>query len=140
MIITGLWMLNQVLDSVGFLGRSYVQLPGIPGEYDVWTYHDVAYALLWVSYIGLVLWENHWKSVRKTVGRVEIAILGFAFLTAGLWISQDFMNAVLVLHRSFVDMPFFVDKLDLYQTRDLVILLTTLAFVSYYALSRVATD
>ncbi len=139
MVSAGLWMLNQVLDSVAIFGRAYVDVPGYPAQVDVWTYHDTAYTLLWVSYIGLVLWEiTPWKPGHLRVGRVVIALLGFAILTAGLWISQDLMNAVLTLHRSTVDLPFFVVTLDLFQTRDLVILLTSLAYFVFYILSRVA--
>jgi hypothetical protein len=139
MLSVGFWMLNQVLDSVVILGRNYVDVPGYPAQVNVWTYHDAAYTLLWVSYVGLVLWEiTPWKPGQRSVGRVVIALLGFALLTAGLWISQDLMNAVLSLHRSFVDLPFFVTTLDLYETRDAVMLLTVLAYMSFYALIRVS--
>ncbi len=139
MLSLGLWMLNQVLDSVVILGRNYVDVPGYPAQVGVWAYHDAAYALLWISYVGLVLWEiTPWKPGQLTPGRVMVALFGFALLTAGLWISQDLMNAVLVLHRPLVDLPFFVTNLDLYATRDAVMLLTSLAYVIFYGLIRVS--
>ena len=138
MVALGLWMLNQVIDSVSILGRSFVDVPGYPAQVDVWTYHDAAYALLWTSYAILVLWEiTPWKPGRLTSGRVAIALFGFALLTAGLWLSQDLMNAVLILHRQSVDLPFFVASLDLYQARDLAVLLSTLSFIGFYVLTRI---
>lgn len=139
MVSVGLWMLNQVIDSVSILGRSFVDVPGYPAQVSVWTYHDAAYGLLWISYVILVLWEiTPWKPGRITSGRVVIALFGFALLTAGLWISQDLMNAVLALHRTSVDLPFFVTSLDLYQTRDLVVLLSALSYISFFVLTRIA--
>ncbi|MDE1852918.1 MAG: hypothetical protein KGI38_04115 [Thaumarchaeota archaeon] len=139
MLSVGFWMLNQVLDAVVILGRSYVDVPGYPAQVSVWVYHDAAYTLLWVSYVGLVLWEiTPWKPNQRTVGRVLIALFGFALLTAGLWLSQDLMNAVLVLHRPLVDFPFFITSVDWYATRDVIMLLTVLAYIMFYALIRVS--
>ena len=131
-------MLNQVLDSVIVFGRGSVDVPGFPTPVDVWSYHDAAYALLWLVYVILVLWEiAPWKPGRLTIGKVIITLFGFALLTSALWISQDLMNAVLNQSRASVDLPFFVAKLDLYQTRDAVMLLVLLSFVSFYILNRV---
>ena len=139
MFSLGFWMLNQVLDSVAILDRSSVDVPGFVVQIDVWTYHDAAYALLWSTFVLMVLWEiAPWKPGQLTTGRVLIALIGFAFLTAGLWVSQDIMNATLILHKSSVDLPFFLAKLDLYQSRDLVMLLTVDAFAGFYAFTRVA--
>ncbi len=137
MLTAGLWMLNQVLDSVVAFGRGYVDFPYYPAHVDIWFYHDIAYALLWVAYAGLVLWEvAPWRNRQLGVGRFIIALLGFAILTAGLWLSQDLMNAVLVLHRSYVDLPFSIASTDLYQTRDIATTLVVLAYVGFFALDR----
>jgi hypothetical protein len=135
----GFWVLNQTMDAVVLLHRAYVEVPFYPAPIDVWTYHDYGFALLWVAYVGLILWEiTPWKPGRLTSGRVLIGLFGFALLTAGLWLSQDAMNAELVLHRSFVDLPFFLTSVDLYVTRDLAVLLVGAAFVGFYALIRVS--
>ncbi|MDG6956807.1 MAG: hypothetical protein JRN11_08300 [Nitrososphaerota archaeon] len=139
MVAIGFWMLNQVLDSVVIFGRSFVNVPGYPAPVSVWTYHDAAFSLLWVAYAGLVAWEmTPWAPGQLTSGRVLIAIFGFALLTAGLWISQDLMNAILILNRTYVDLPFFLGRLDQYQTRDAVSTLVILSYVSFYVLIRIA--
>ena len=135
MISGGLWMLGQVLDSVVILGRSTVNIPGFPASVSVWFYHDVSYTLLWAAYVGLVVWEiRPWRPGQITGWRFVIILFGFALLTAALWISQDLMNAVLDLHRTTVDLPFFAGTLDEYQTRDLVFALVALSYVGFYAL------
>ncbi len=137
-IASGLWALDQVFDSVIVLGRDFVNLPFSGTPVDVWTYHDIAYVLLWVSYVALVTWEvTPWRPGHLTNGKVVAAFVGFVLLTAGLWLTQDTMNAVLTLHRSTIDLPFFVMGLDLYQSRDLILLLTTLSYVGFYATIRV---
>ena len=139
MLSLGLWGLNQALDSIIILGRNFVDVPGYPVQVSVWTYHDAAFALLWASYVGFVLWEVvPWRPRELTSGKIIIALLGFALLTAGLWLSQDLMNAVLVLNRTSVDLPFFIARLDLYQTRDLVIVLVSLSYITFFTLARVA--
>jgi hypothetical protein len=139
LFVLGFWALEQTLDSVVSLKRGYVDLPISGVRMDVWSYHDFAYVLLWVAFVGVVLFEAaHWKPFRLTVGRVVIPLLGFVFLTAGLWLSQDIMNAVLVLGRDYVDLPFFMAKPDLLVTRDLVTLLVVLGFLSFHSLSRLA--
>jgi len=133
----GFWALQQTLDSVVSLGRNFVDLPFGGMRTDVWTYHDLAYTLLWFSYVGLVVFEAaHWKPFRLTVSRVLASVFGFALLTSGLWLAQDVMDAVLVLNRDYVDMPFFVARLDLLNVRDLVSLLVTLGFLSFLCLIR----
>ena len=71
-----------------------------------------------------------------TRGMVIIALLGFASLTAGLWLTQDVMNAVFSLNRSYVDLPFFAFKSDLYTVRDAARMLIILGYVLFYALIR----
>lgn len=133
----GLWSLNQVLDSVIALGRGYVNVPGFTGPVSVWSYHDFSYAALWGSYTGLVVLDaKPWRPGGITIPRVLAFLAGFVVLTAGLWISQDVMNAALILHRTVVDLPFFVTSLDLYQARTLVVLLVCLPLVAYYSLTR----
>jgi len=114
----GYWMIVQTMNAVVLLKRDYVDLPIHGLQLDVWLYHDAAYAPLWLSYVGIVVWEVvPWKKGRLTSGRVIISLLGFAVLTAGLWLIQDIMNAVLILKRNYVDMPFFAMSPDLYNTR-----------------------
>lgn len=135
----GFWILNQTLDAVLSLHRSFVDLPFYPVPIDVWTYHDYGFALLWFSFVGFVFWETTpWKSGHLTGGRALISLVGFAVLTGGLWLSQDLMNAVLVLGRGYVDFPFFVERLDVWATRDVVNLLTSGGFVVFFTLIRVA--
>lgn len=71
-----------------------------------------------------------------TRGMVITALLGFACLTAGLWLTQDTMNAVLSLNRTYVDFPFFAWKSDLYTARDAARMLMILGFVLFYAFIR----
>ncbi|QQG48183.1 MAG: hypothetical protein HY247_05350 [archaeon] len=135
----GYWALNQTLDSVTILHRAFVDLPFSPWRLDVWTYHDVAFTLLWVSYVGFALWEAlPWRFAQHHVARAAIALFGFSVLTAGLWLAQDLMNAVLVLRRGYVDFPFFLSRPDLLATRDIVELLVPAGFLSLFALNRVA--
>lgn len=141
MLAAGLWMLGQVMDAVVEFGRDFVNFPGYSGVVNVWLYHDLAFTLLWGSFALIALWDIRApRPGQLTTGRVLIILFGFALLTAGLWISQDLMDSALLLHRPFVDLPFFVASLDLLQTRDLVLVLTTLAFVSYYVLNKVVAD
>ncbi len=139
LFVAGFWMLNQTLDTVVILGRNFVNLPSYPLPIDVWTYHDGSYTLLWTAYLGLVIWEiTPWKPGHLTSGRIIIALLGFATLTAGLWLAQDTMNAVLVLNRKYVDFPFFLASGDIYVSRDISILLVALGFVGFHTLVRVS--
>ncbi|MBI4257515.1 MAG: hypothetical protein HY619_01040 [Thaumarchaeota archaeon] len=129
------------MNSVVLLGRDYVDLPFYSLRVDVWFYHDVSYILLWLSYAGFVIWEiTPWRKGRLTSGRVVIALSGFALLTAGLWLTQDVMNAVLILNRAYVDFPFFAWKPDLYNARDAARLLIILGFVGFYSLIRVSGE
>jgi hypothetical protein len=131
-------MLNQTLDSVVILGRDYVNIPSYPLPISVWPYHDAAYALLWLSYFGFVLWDvTSWKH-GHLIGGVVVALFGFSLLTAGLWLAQDTMNAVLILGRTFVDYPFLLARLDTFGSRDASVLLVVLGFIAYFALRRVA--
>lgn len=59
-------------------------------------------------------------------------------LTAGLWLAQDTMNAVLVLNRKYVDFPFFLASGDVYMSRDISVLLVALGFVGFQTLVRVS--
>ena len=133
--VIGFWMLNQVLDAAVFIGREFVTAPWFSGQVDVWTYHDLAYLLLWGGYLGLAtLAVEPWVPGNLSNGRVVATLLGFLLLTAGLWLAQDSMNASLVSGRAFVDLPFFASRLDLYQTRDAVDLLVGGGFLVFYAL------
>lgn len=139
--VVGYWMLEQTMNSVVLLRRGFVDLPFQALRLDVWFYHDVAYALLWLSYVGFVVWEVvPWRKGRLTSGRVFISVLGFAVLTAGLWLIQDVMNAVLILNKNYVDMPFFVSSLDIYNTRDLATLLVFLGFIGFFVLIRLSRE
>ena len=132
----GLWMLEQTMNSVVILRRDFVDVPFDGLQVDVWFYHDVAYVLLWLSYVGFVLLETAPWRRQLTLGRASASVLGFISVTAGLWLTQDTMNAVLSLNLTHVDFPFFVLKPDLYNARDAARLLVLLGFVGFYALSR----
>ena len=137
--VVGFWMLEQTMNSVVIFGRDYVDLPFYGLRIDVWFYHDISYALLWISYVGFVFREiTPWRKGEMTSGRVLIALLGFASLTAGLWLTQDTMNAVLTLGRSYVDFPFFAWKPDLHNARDAARMLVILGYVGFHVLVRVA--
>ena len=100
MFIIGFWMLEQTMNSVVILKRDFVDL-AFDRRMDVWRYHDISYGLLWVSYVGFVLREiTPWRKGELTSSGVIISLLGFASLTAGLFLSQDTMNAVLILDRA----------------------------------------
>jgi len=138
MFIIGFWMLEQTMNSVVILKRDFVDL-AFNLRMDVWRYHDISYALLWLSYIGFVIREiTPWKKGELTSGRVIISLLGFASLTAGLFLSQDVMNAVLILDRSYIDYPFFVWKPDLFNARDSARMLIIFGYVGFFALIRMA--
>jgi len=138
-LVMGYWMVEPTMNAVVLLKRDYVDLPIHGLQLDVWFYHDAAYALLWLSYVGIVVWKIvPWKKGRLTSGRVVISLLGFAVLTAGLWLIQDVMNAVLILKRNYVDMPFFAMGLDLYNTRDLTTLCIILGFLGFFLLIRLS--
>lgn len=137
MFVVGHWMLEQTMNSVVILKRNYVDVPFYFLQVDVWLYHDLAYALIWLSYLGLISCEiTPWRRVQLTRGMVITALLGFACLTAGLWLTQDTMNAVLSLNRTYVDFPFFAWKSDLYTARDAARMLMILGFVLFYAFIR----
>ncbi|HKT22331.1 MAG TPA: hypothetical protein VJR06_06980 [Nitrososphaerales archaeon] len=139
LFIAGFWMLSQTLDAVVVLGRGYVNIPSYPLPVSVWPYHDAAYLLLWISYVGFVLWDiAPWMGGRFTASRTVIALFGFSLLTSGLWLAQDTMNAVLVLGRDFVDYPFLLASPDVHITRDASTLLVVIGFLAYFALDRVA--
>lgn len=134
----GFWTLNQTLDAVVVLNRAFVDVPLYPAQVDVWSYHDVSFSFLWVSYVGLVLWElTPWRPGNLKLAGVAAALLGFTILTAGLWLAQDIMNAAILSHRAYVDLPFFVERLDLLAIRDFVLLLTTGGFLLFYVMTRV---
>ena len=138
MFIIGFWMLEQTMNSVVILKRDFVDL-AFDRRMDVWRYHDISYGLLWVSYVGFVLREiTPWRKGELTSSGVIISLLGFASLTAGLFLSQDTMNAVLILNRSFVDYPFFVWKPDLFNARDSARMLVIFGYVGFFALIRMA--
>jgi len=138
MFIIGFWMLEQTMNSVVILKRDFVDL-AFDRRMDVWRYHDISYGLLWVSYVGFVLREiTPWRKGELTSSGVIISLLGFASLTAGLFLSQDTMNAVLILNRSFVDYPFFVWKPDLFNARDSARMLVIFGYVGFFALIRIA--
>ena len=135
LFVLGFWALEQTMFAVAILGRDYVNLPFGPATLDVWTYHDIAYSLIWLAYVGVVAFEAlRWRPFRFTVPRVLVSLFGFAVVTAGLWLSQDMMNSVLVLGRGYVDMPFYVARPDLLNTMSLVTLLVPLGFISFFAL------
>ncbi len=138
MFIIGFWMLEQTMNSVVILKRDFVDL-AFDRRMDVWRYHDISYGLLWVSYVGFVLREiTPWRKGELTSSGVIISLLGFASLTAGLFLSQDTMNAVLILNRSYVDYPFFVWKPDLFNARDSARMLVIFGYVGFFALIRIA--
>ena len=135
----GFWTLNQTLDAVVSLDRAYVNVPFYPVPVDVWTYHDLSFTCLWLAYAGLAAWEiAPWRHGQMKLAGVVAALLGFLLLTAGLWLAQDIMNASLLSQRSFVDFPFFVERLDLLATRDVVLLLVSGGFVLFYVLTRIS--
>ncbi len=126
----GVWTLYQTMNSVVSLDRGYVNVPFYPLPVDVWSYHDISYTLIWLAYIGFVIWKTTpWKSGSLTTGRVLVALIGFALVTAGLWLTQDVMNAVLMLGRQFIDLPFFAARLDLLNAADAGQVLVLLGFV-----------
>lgn len=134
----GFWMLEQTMNSVVILKRDFVDLP-FNLRMDVWRYHDISYGLLWISYVGFVLREiTPWRKGELTSSGVVISLLGFASLTAGLFLSQDVMNAVLILDRAYIDFPFFVWKPDLFNARDSARMLIIFGYVGFFALIRVA--
>ena len=138
MFIIGFWMLEQTMNSVVILKRDFVDL-AFNRRMDVWRYHDISYGLLWLSYVGFVLREiTPWRKGELTSSGVIISLLGFASLTAGLFLSQDTMNAVLILDRTFVDYPFFVWKPDLFNARDSARMLVIFGYVGFFALIRIA--
>lgn len=136
--IIGFWMLEQTMNSVVILKRDFVDLP-FNLRMDVWRYHDISYGLLWISYVGFVMREiTPWRKGELTSSGVIISLLGFASLTAGLFLSQDTMNAVLILDRAYVDYPFFVWKPDLFNARDSARMLVIFGYVGFFALIRIA--
>jgi hypothetical protein len=132
----GYWMVEQTMNSVVHFNRDYVDLPNYSGSVNVWLYHDVAYTLLWIAYVLLVVKEVKSDGMPLTKNLIIITILGFALLTAGLWLTQDAMIAVLSYDRTYVDLPFFALKPDLYSLRDAARLLIILGFLSFYTLGR----
>jgi len=137
MFFIGFWMLEQTMNSVVILKRDFVDLP-FNLRMDVWRYHDIAYGLLWLSYVGFVLREvTPWRKGELTSSGVIISLLGFASLTAGLFLSQDVMNAVLILDRAYIDFPFFVWKPDLFNARDSARMLIIFGYVGFFALIRI---
>ncbi len=138
MFVIGFWMLEQTMNSVVILKRDFVDL-AFDRRMDVWRYHDISYGLLWVSYVGFVLREiTPWRKGELTSSGVIISLLGFASLTAGLFLSQDVMNAVLILDRAYIDYPFFVWKPDLFNARDSARMLIIFGYVGFFALIRIA--
>ena len=139
LFIAGYWMLSQTLNAVVIFGRDYVDIPSFPLPVSVWPYHDMAYALLWISYVGFVLWDIlPWRRGHLTAARTVVALIGFSILTAGLWLAQDTMNAVLVLGRAFVDYPFLLVRFDVYESMNVASLLVALGFIGYFGLRMVA--
>lgn len=141
LFVVGYWMLEQTMNSIVILNRNYVDVPFYGLKIDVWFYHDIAYGLLWLSYIAFFAFEtnpwSHSPDERLSVSqKVLIALPGFACLTAGLWITQDTMNAVLSLNRTYMDLPFFAQKLDVYSSRDLGRMLVFMGYLLVYTLSR----
>ncbi len=134
--ITGYWMLEQTLNSVIHLRRDYVHLPFYEGTINVWFYHDIAYTLLWISYIISVIKEVKNGELKLSRDLIIVAIIGFALLTAGLWLIQDAMVAVLSYDRLYVDLPFFALKTDLYNLRAGANMLIFLGFLTFYILGR----
>jgi hypothetical protein len=134
--IAGYWMLDQTLNSVINLRRDYVHLPFYEGTINVWLYHDIAYTFLWVSYIISVIKEVKNGEIKLSKDLIIIAIIGFALLTAGLWLIQDAMVAVLSYDRLYVDLPFFALKTDLYNLRAGANILIFLGFLIFYTLGR----
>ena len=132
----GYWMVEQTMNSVVHFGRDFVNIPYYEGTLNVWLYHDVAYTLLWISYIISVVKEVKNDGIHITRNLILVAIVGFALLTAGLWLTQDTMVAVLSYNRAYVDLPFFALQLDLYNIRDSARLLTILGFLTFYTLGR----
>ena len=126
------------MNSVVILKRDFVDIPFHGLKIDVWFYHDVAYALLWISFITFVLARSTtpWKRGLSTPRKVIVALPGFASLTAGLWITQDTMNSALSLNRIYVDFPFFALKLDLFGARDAGRLLVFVGFLLVHVISR----
>ncbi len=138
MFIIGFWMLEQTMNSVVILKRDFVDL-AFNRRMDVWRYHDISYGLLWLSYVGFVIREvTPWRKGELTRSGVIISLLGFASLTAGLFLSQDVMNAVLILDRAYIDYPFFVWKPDLFNARDSARMLVIFGYVGFFALIRIA--
>jgi len=136
--VIGFWMLEQTMNSVVILKRDFVDL-AFNRRMDVWRYHDISYGLLWVSYVGFVLREiTPWRKGELSSSGVIISLLGFASLTAGLFLSQDVMNAVLILDRAYIDYPFFVWKPDLFNARDSARMLIIFGYVGFFALIRIA--
>jgi hypothetical protein len=130
-------MFSQTLDSALFLDRGYVNFPGSGAQVDVWVWHDYSYVLLWGAYVGLITLDTEpWHRGRSSARRVIAMLTGFVLLTAGLWLAQDAMNASLVMGRTYVDLPFYASRLDLYQARDLVVLLVCGGYLAFYALAR----
>ncbi|MDV3293291.1 MAG: hypothetical protein LYZ70_03380 [Nitrososphaerales archaeon] len=131
-LVIGAWALYQTMNAVVALGRNYVNLPFYPLPIDVWSYHDAAYSLIWLAYIGFVLRKvTPWRSGSLTTGRVIVSLAGFASVTAGLWLRQDVMNAVLVMGRQFIDLPFFAARLDLLNAANTGELLVLVGFVFF---------
>lgn len=131
-LVIGAWALYQTMNAVVALGRSYVNLPFYPLPIDVWSYHDMSYTLIWIAYVGFVLRKvTPWRSGSLTTGKVIVSLAGFAFVTAGLWLTQDVMNAVLVLGRQFIDLPFFAARLDLLNAANTGELLVLVGFVFF---------
>lgn len=129
-------MVEQTMNSVINFRRDYVNIPYYEGTVNVWMYHDVAYTLLWTSYIISIVKEVKSDGVHVTKNLIMVAIIGFALLTAGLWLTQDAMIAALSYSRTYVDLPFFALKPDLYNLRDGARLLTVLGFLTFYTLGR----
>jgi hypothetical protein len=129
-------MVEQTMNTVIQFRRDYVHVPYYEGTLNVWLYHDIAYTLLWVSYIISVVKEVKNDGIHITRNLILVAIIGFALLTAGLWLTQDTMVAVLSYSREYVDLPFFALKLDLYNIRDGARLLSFLGFLIFYILGR----
>jgi hypothetical protein len=132
----GYWMVEQTMNAVIHFRRDFVNLPYYDRTINVWLYHDIAYTLLWISYIVSVLTEVKNDRLHVTGNLILVAIIGFALLTAGLWLTQDTMVAVLSYNRAYVDLPFFALQLDLYNIRDSARLLTFLGFLTFYTIKR----
>ena len=132
----GYWMVEQTMNAVIQHKRDYVDLPNYSGTVNVWIYHDIAYSLLWIAYLILIIKEIKSDGVYLTKNLIITTVFGFALLTAGLWLTQDAMIAVLSYDRAYVDLPFFALKPDLYSLRDASRLLIILGFLSFYTLGR----